>query len=100
MDVQNDDKKLLPGMVADVTIPLPARDSTFIVPKAAVLNSAEGIFVIRVKDAKTERIAVKIGRTSEGKTEIFGDLNPGDKIVATGSEEIKDGTTVSTKSKV
>ncbi|SKC85992.1 efflux RND transporter periplasmic adaptor subunit [Ohtaekwangia koreensis] len=100
MDVQNDDKKLLPGMVADVTIPLPARDSTFIVPKAAVLNSAEGIFVIRVKDAKTERIAVKIGRTSDGKTEIFGDLTPGDKIVATGSEEIKDGTTVSTKSKV
>ena len=36
MDVINNDKKLLPGMVAEVNLPLPASDSTFIVPKSAV----------------------------------------------------------------
>ncbi len=97
MDVYNNDKKLMPGMVADVTIPLPARDSTFIVPKSAVINTAEGVFVIRIKDGKAERVAVKPGRTAEGKTEIFGTLNVHDKIVTTGSEEIRDGAVVVAK---
>ncbi|HEY9046524.1 MAG TPA: efflux RND transporter periplasmic adaptor subunit [Ohtaekwangia sp.] len=97
MDVQNDDKKLLPGMVADVTIPLPSRDSTFVIPKTAIINTAEGIFVIRVTDGKAERVAVQPGRTSDGKTEIFGALQEGDKIVTIGSEEIRNGSTLVTK---
>jgi membrane fusion protein (multidrug efflux system) len=84
----------MPGMVADVTIPLPARDSTFIVPKSAVINTAEGVFVIRITDGKAERVAIKPGRSAEGKTEIFGALNVNDKIVTTGSEEIRDGAAV------
>ncbi|HEY9007198.1 efflux RND transporter periplasmic adaptor subunit [Ohtaekwangia sp.] len=94
MDVQNDDKKLLPGMVADVTIPLPSRDSTFVVPKTAVVNTAEGIFVIRVTNGKAEHVAVQPGRSSDGKTEIFGGLKEGDKIVMIGSEEIRNGSPI------
>jgi RND family efflux transporter MFP subunit len=97
MDVYNEDKKLMPGMVADVTIPLPARDSTFIVPKSAIVNAAEGVFVIRVQDGKAQHIAVKTGRTAEGKTEIFGELNPSDTIVTTGSEEIRNGAALEGK---
>ena len=97
MDVYNNDKKLMPGMVADVTIPLPARDSTFIVPKSAIVNSAEGIFVIRLQDGKVQHVTVKPGRTADGKTEIFGELNVGDQIVTTGSEEIRVGTAVAGK---
>jgi multidrug efflux pump subunit AcrA (membrane-fusion protein) len=52
MDVMNNDKKLLPGMVAEVNLPLPANDSTFIVPKSAVVNSTESVFVIRVTNNK------------------------------------------------
>ncbi len=48
MDVINNDKKLLPGMVAEVNLPLPSQDSTFVVPKSAVVNSTESVFVIRV----------------------------------------------------
>ena len=94
MDVINKDSKLLPGMVAEVLLPLNAKDSTFVVPKSAIINTAEGIFVIRVKDNKTQRVAVKKGRDAEENTEIFGDLTLNDKLVKQASEELKDGTDI------
>lgn len=95
MDVINNDGKLLPGMVAEVLLPLKAQDSTFVVPKSAVINTAEGVFVIRVKDNKTHRVAVKKGRETAESVEIFGDaLTANEKLVKTASEEIKDGTDI------
>ena len=35
MDVYSNDKTLLPGMVAEVDLPLPAMDSAFLVPSSA-----------------------------------------------------------------
>jgi membrane fusion protein (multidrug efflux system) len=94
MDVTNDNKKLLPGMVADVHIPLSTRDSTFIVPKSAIVNSQESVFVIRVVNNKAEWVDVKKGRESDGRTEIYGKLAPGDYLVNTASEEIRNGSAV------
>ena len=92
MDVDNSDRKLLPGMVAEVSIPLRADAGTFIVPAKAVLNATTGVFVIKITDGKTQWIPVKTGRTDNGKTEVFGDaLTNGDIIVKTASEEIRDG---------
>ena len=54
MDVYNKNKELLPGMYADVDLPIPSRDSSYIVPKTAVVVSTEKVFVIRVKDNKAE----------------------------------------------
>jgi len=95
MDVMNNDKKLLPGMVADVHVPLSPKDSTFIVPKSAVVNSPERVFVIKIENNKAQWIDVKKGRESDGKVEVFGDLSPGDYLVKAASEEIRDGSTIS-----
>ena len=92
MDVANNDKKLLPGMVAEVNVPLPANDSTFIVPKTAVVNSTESVFVIRVVNNKAEWVDVKTGREANGTIEIYGNLNPGDQIVKTATDEIRNGS--------
>lgn len=95
MDIDNSRKKLLPGMIAEVKVNLPATDSTFFVPKAAVANTPERIFVIRVtQDGKAEWIDVKKGRETDGKIEIFGDLKPGDKLVKIASEEVRNGDPV------
>ncbi len=95
MDVYSDDKTLLPGMVAEVELPLPARDSTFIVPVTAVVNSTERIFVIRVTgDNKAEWVDVKLGRSEGGKMELYGRLSEGDKLVRTASEEIRNGSEI------
>lgn len=94
MDVFNNDHKLLPGMVAEVNVPLPARDSTFVVPASAVVNSTERVFVIKVVDNKAQWVDVKTGRSENGKTEIYGSLKEGDQIIKTASEERRDGTPV------
>lgn len=94
MDVHNDDKLLLPGMVADVTVPLKGGDSTLVVPKTALVNSAEGLYVIAVIDQRAKHVSVKKGREFNDKVEIFGDLKQGDLLVTKGSEEIRDGNPV------
>jgi RND family efflux transporter MFP subunit len=92
MDVFNNDKKLLPGMVAEVNLPLPSSDSTFIVPKTAVVNSTESVFVIRVVNNQTQRVDVKTGRDANDFVEIYGKLNEGDILLISASDEIKNGT--------
>ncbi|PIF70997.1 efflux RND transporter periplasmic adaptor subunit [Flavobacterium sp. 2] len=94
MDVHNTKGNLLPGMVAEVLLPLNAKDSTFVVPKSAVVNAAEGVFVIKVLNHKATRVNVKKGREIDDKIEIFGDLNPKDKLVKIASEETKEGDTI------
>lgn len=91
MDVHNTKKDLLPGMVAEVLLPLNAKDSTFVIPKSALVNAAEGTFVIKVIDHKATKVSVKRGREIDDKIEIFGDLNRKDKLVKIASEETKEG---------
>ncbi|HSZ32250.1 MAG TPA: efflux RND transporter periplasmic adaptor subunit [Puia sp.] len=92
MDVINNDKKLLPGMVAEVNLPLPGTDSTFIVPKTAVVNSTESVYIIRVVNNQTQRVEIKTGRDANDLIEIYGKLNEGDQLLFTPSDEIKNGT--------
>jgi membrane fusion protein (multidrug efflux system) len=94
MDVYNKDKKLLPHMFAEVNIPLPSRDSTFIVPKTAVVTSTEKVFVIRVANHHAEWVDVKKGFQSGDMMEVYGKLNPGDQVVKQATDEIRDGSGV------
>jgi membrane fusion protein, multidrug efflux system len=93
MDVYSNDKTLLPGMVAEVNLPLPAQDSTFLVPGTSVVNGTEKVFVVRVSlDHKAEWVYVRLGRSGGGKVEIYSDsLREGDVLVKNASEETRDG---------
>ncbi len=92
MDVVNSDKKLLPGMIAEVSIPLSGDASTFAVPRTAVLNSTQGTYVIKVVDNRAVWVPVKTGSSSTEKTEIFGDVKEGDVLVKMANEEIRDNS--------
>ena len=94
MDVANTDNKLLPGMIAEVKIPMSAKDSTFVVPKSAIVNAAEGVFVIKVENKKATWVTVKPGRSINGKTEIFGPLSSNDKLIKLASEEVRNGSDI------
>jgi membrane fusion protein (multidrug efflux system) len=95
MDVYSDGKKLLPGMVAEVDLPMPSQDSTFVVPATAIVNSTERVFVIKVdSDHKAQWVDVKVGRSEGGKTEIYGDLKAGDQLVKVASEERRNGSPI------
>lgn len=92
IDVANNDKSLLPGMVAEVSIPLTGNANNFLVPSSAVLNSTAGVYVIKIVDKKTKWVPVTTGRSESGKTEVFGDLAVGDVLCKTASEEVRDNT--------
>ena len=94
MDIINNDKKLLPGMIAEVSIPTSAQDSGFIVPKTAMINSTERIFVIKVSNGHAQWIDVKNGREAGGKVEIYGPLNVGDTLLMVASEERRNGSAI------
>jgi len=94
MDVYNKDKKLLPGMYADVDVPIPSRDSAYIVPKTAVVTSTERVFVIRVTNHHAQWVDVKKGFQSGNQMEIYGDIKPGDNLVKQATDEIRDGSKV------
>lgn len=92
MDVLNTDRKLLPGMIAEVSIPLSGNAGTFAVPKSAVLNSTQGTYVIKVVDNRAVWVPVTTGSSSTEKTEIFGDVKEGDVLVKIANEEIRDNS--------
>ena len=94
MDVYNDKGTLLPNMYADVSVPLPGRDSAFIVPKSAVVTSTEKVFVITIVDNHAKWVDVRKGLEAKDMIEIYGDLNVGDKLVKVGTDEIRDGQSV------
>ena len=94
IDVYNKDKKLLPGMYADVNIPAPSRDSAIVLPKSAVVTSTEKVFVIRVNNNKAEWVDVKKGVIASDDMEVYGDIKPGDQIIKVASDEIRNGSNV------
>jgi len=94
MDVYNNDKKLLPHMYAQVDVPLPSRDSAFIVPKTAVVTSTERVFVIRINNKHAEWVDVKKGFQSGDQMEVYGNLKQGDNVVKQATDEIREGAVV------
>ena len=92
MDVINSSRKLLPGMIAEVSIPLQSEQSGFVVPNSALLNSSQGLFLIKIVDKKAVWIPIKTGNKTAEKTEIFGDIQPGDEIIKAANEEIRNNS--------
>jgi len=81
-------------MYAEVNLQMPANDSSFIVPKTAVVSSTEKVFVIKVADHKATWISVKKRRESESSVEVYGDIKPGDHLVKTATDEIRNGSEI------
>ncbi|MGN6180410.1 MAG: efflux RND transporter periplasmic adaptor subunit [Mucilaginibacter sp.] len=94
MDVNNTKGNLLPNMYADVNVPLPNRDSAFVLPKTAVVTSTEKVFVITIVNNRAKWVDVQKGLTSKDKMEVYGDLHVGDQVVTTATDEIRDGQPV------
>lgn len=94
MDVVNEDRVLLPGMIANVNLTM-SGDSTMVVPATSVVSTQERVFVIRVDGDTARWVDVTVGRLSEGNREIFGELEPGDVLVKKASDEIRNGRPIS-----
>lgn len=97
MDVYNNDKSLLPGMVANVILPLSENNKALSVPTSAVLNSTLGVFVIRVEKNIAHWVPVTAGISNTDTTTIIGPVSPSDIIIKLATEEIRDGQSIKVK---
>jgi len=95
LDVINNGGKLSPGMVAEAVIGLNAGANAFVVPKIAVVNATEGVFMIEDSANIAKRIPVRLGRLTDSLAEVFGSgLKENAVYVTKGSEEIKNGASI------
>jgi RND family efflux transporter MFP subunit len=99
LDFHNGDAQITPGTFANVEWPIQRTYPTLFVPVAAVTTDLQRTFVIRVRQGKAEWVDVKSGVTVNGKTEVFGDLKPGDLVVRNGSDSIRPGASVEAREK-
>jgi RND family efflux transporter MFP subunit len=95
LDVRNPDAQIMPGSFATVEWPVQRSYPTLFVPSTAVTTDLQRTFVIRVRQGKAEWVDVKTGITVSGKTEVFGELQPGDIVVANGTDAIRPGARLS-----
>ncbi|HXJ95709.1 MAG TPA: efflux RND transporter periplasmic adaptor subunit [Terriglobia bacterium] len=99
LDFRNANREIAPGSFAKVNWPIHRPYPTLFVPLTAVTTDQQRTFVIRIRQRKAEWVDVQTGVTSKGTTEVFGDLQAGDEVVAIASDSIRDGTAVSGQSR-
>lgn len=96
LDVPNASGALAPGMYPQVSWPVHSTESSLVVPATSVVRTTERVFVIRVNNGRAEWVNVRPGVREEGQVQIFGELSEGDTVVRNGSDEIRDGSTLTT----
>ncbi len=94
LDYHNADTPITPGSFANVDWPIHRAYPTLFVPVTAVTTDLQRTFVIRVRQGKAEWVDVKAGVVVNGKTEVFGDLKPGDKVIRNATDSIRSGVSV------
>jgi len=99
LDFRNAEGQITPGTFASSEWPIRRSYATLFVPSSAVTTDLQRTFVIRVRQGKAEWVDVKTGVTVNGKTEVFGDLQPGDVVAGNATDSIRSGTDVSAQSR-
>jgi membrane fusion protein, multidrug efflux system len=95
LEVANTKRDLSPGTFSDVLWPVRRAYPTLFVPTSSVANTLERVFVVRIRDGKSEWVDVKTGAAAEKMTEVFGELHEGDVVAVRGTDELRPGTSVS-----
>jgi RND family efflux transporter MFP subunit len=98
INVANSDRKLLPGMVANVRFVSDGSqaDGGKMVPVTAVQRKSDGsLFVWTVgKDSTAHRTTVTIGQPQGNFVSVIDGLNMGDRIATEGYQKLSEGTKV------
>lgn len=102
--LDNPEKKLLPGMYADVRVVLPPGPAVVTVPETAVDYTLYGdsVFVVRSEGTdeagkpidKVFRVFVKAGERARGRVAILEGVKAGDIVVTSGQLKLQSGTQV------
>jgi hypothetical protein len=97
LDVINNDGSLAPGMYPSVKWSVHRSQPSLMVPRTSVVTTAERTFVVRESGGKAEWINVSKGMADGDLIEVSGNLRPGDKVVLRATDEIRDGSAMTSK---
>jgi membrane fusion protein, multidrug efflux system len=97
LDVTNTNSRLSPGMYPEVQWPVKMGGTSLLVPASSVVTTTARTFVIRVNNSRAEWVDVRRGGRSGTMVEVFGPLQPGDRVVWKANDELRDGTPVLAK---
>jgi len=92
--IRVDGAGLLPGTLAQATVPLHTLHDVSVVPVQAVLREDSGAFVFTVNENTLHRVAVTLGRREGDDQVISSGVGPGDRIAARDVAALSDGQRV------
>ena len=90
IDVPNANGILAPGMYADINLYSKGNADAMWVPKSAVVTSTERKYVLVSDNGKVKKTDVSIGNQTTDKVEIYGNIQPGVKVIINANDEIKE----------
>jgi len=94
IDLPNPEERLYPGMYAEVSLEMNRRPDALTVPATAVGSDGIGNFVYTITDNRVTRLAINIGLSDSGRTEVTGGLSKETPVVTTYRGSPPPGTTV------
>ena len=89
--VPNTDRRLRPGLFANVDLEIAEREGAMLIPESAVVFDREGTYVWRLRDEVAERVPIEIGLRKNGRVEVTLGLAAGDTIVSAGTHKVVEG---------
>jgi len=92
-------KAVVPGMFAEVVLPIQKVENALLVPTEAVVPSITEQSVYVVKNNTAQKRIVTLGNRTQNKVHILTGLEAGDTVITTGLLMIKDGMPVSIQQK-
>ena len=96
--LDNASGRLLPGMIADVTIRTGKKVEVMTIPAKAIVRDADGIAYVFTanKEGTALRKRVEVKAVTGANELVVTGLNLGDKIVIAGQSRLKEGTLLAT----
>jgi membrane fusion protein, multidrug efflux system len=93
-DVYQKQYLLDPGMFVEVWWPVSGAQASSFVPLSSIIRTPARTFVDVVEDGRVKQVDVRPGRAMGDLVEVFGELEPGEWVIAKGSADIANGARV------
>ena len=90
-EIPNPERLLRPGQFGTVRVRLERHVGAPVVPEEAVVPTAERLLIFVVEEGQASARTVRTGVRLPGRVEIVSGLVPGETIVVTGHEKLREG---------
>ena len=94
VEIRDPSRQLKPGMFGRIRIVYDTRKNVLLVPKGAILAEDDEASVYLIRDSMAFRQVVETGYSDDARVEIVSGIEPGDHIITTGQNSLRDSSRV------